>query len=786
LEDYEVRIRVLGEWSVERDGRSVVRGANQRAILHALVLRREILRDDLEDLLPNGRRTREGRQRAIRNGLMELRKLGLAISHNENPVRMPLQQPNATVDLWDFFAHVAFERYDRAHELIARGQRPWVPEDDPRPDLWKDVLRAFEEARRTVVAAVDATTGRRRSMLATRERLLSRTLVPGVGRQIAIRDVRERLDPLPFPWQLLRPEAAANGAAPLPALLGRILGGEHVSSCQVVLVGPPGAGKTLTAISTFLRLTDCLVEGTADPVRTVVYADAHAEGARPDFGTDGWLAQRLREAGWAGHGRPVVIVPHADAFLSRHRYALARVLGWRLFADTDLLLCCSEQFYAKHLSYEDVGTHVLRLGAWEQDLQRRFAEAVFGRRTRVAFEAWREADAGGTRAQLCRVPLHLVHILPLVDAEPDALAGISTAPQLFDQVARVRLRVAGQGLHEDELLRQLASVAHRFYTGETPDRPISFTREELGEYLRAHVPLDLERRIETIVGRTLLAAPATGSDRLRFEAPSWGRWFIARHLAYTLRANPRDALHAFSKFLSVEIAELCEAMLREAQVLHDEAIVGSLRSALWSDKGAGLDPGRRTTAREKISYLLGLLGGERARAELAGLLDPSSEMWEPDPLVRRGIVVGLANGGVSGFADRYVDLLRAERDAGGASPERDANVGFQLSFRGDQPFDPARPGTIGDDPNPLRTIADLVRALEERTRLGSWRIKLFTLADLARHPAIPADRVTGAIAPHRDRLHAILTRLGRDPERMDWPEIPEVWALVEERRPAVV
>lgn len=775
-----VQITALGKWSVRRDGKLTATGTNQRVILHALVLGRgRVDRGDLELLLPDHDQSHESRLAAIRNTLMYLRKLPLDISQGDNPVTMNVAQADASVDLWEFFAHVDFERYDEAHALIADGQAPVLlaNDEDAGNPIWRQTLADFAAAKAKVVAAVDAATGRRRSMLAARERLLARSLVPGVGRQVPIEQVRPQLEALSVPWRSERPHSGV-GEQPLPAHLAALLTGEDAElPRQVVVVGGAGAGKTLAAISTYLQLTDRLNGAVATPPRTVLYVDADAEASQAEFGSDAWFDRRLQEVQGTGGGRPVVIMSHADAYLTRHQHTLSSVLDARVFRDSDVLLCCGEQLYAKRLRYEEFGTHVIRLEPWRRDLQRSFAQAIFGESVRRAFEAW--VDEEPTREQLCAVPLHLVHVLSHVGDDPQALAGISKPWQLFDEVARVRLRVTGPGYDEDELFEDLAAVAHRHYVEATPsDTPVGFSVEELRQHLRARGRKAVKRRADAIVGRTLLTSPVPSRGELRFEEPAWGWFFVARHLVHTLLYRPQDTLAAFSKFLSADVMDLCEEMLREALERHAEPIRAALRAALCEAPDGTLAPGRRTIAREQVGYLLGALADAPVRDELAILLDRGAPTREPDHAVRRGIAFGLANGGAAHVADAYVERLRAERESGGPTPERDANIGFLLSFRGDQPFDPERPGAIRPDPDPVRTIADLVRGLEESRHPGSWRIKLFTLVDLAVHPAIPRERFDAALAPLHERLTAVRVRLALDPERRDWPELAELAVLL--------
>lgn len=778
-------MRALGGWAVTLDGRPVATGANQKIVLHALVLGRgRVDRGDLALLLPNHDLDRAGQSAAIRNALHRLRRLGFEIARDDNPIFMSPSQPNADIDLWDFFAHVELERYAEALDLISAGQEPYLltNDEDPSNPIWAHTLRDFRAARDMVVAARDAATGRRRSMLETRERLLARALVPGVGDPVSIRDIRTRLEHHPFPWRCEGPDAPP-GDTPVSDYLCDVLAGSSTAlPHQIVIVGPPGAGKTLTAISTYLRLTDDLDRAPSSrATRTVLYVDAEAESWQPGFGEDAWLEQRLRDMGGDAHGRPVVIMSHADAFLGSRQGELAALLYSRLFRDCDVLICCSSHFYSRRLAYEDFGTHVVQLEPWGRALQLTFARVVFGERTASAFEAWR--DGARSRHQLCARPLQLVHVLSLIDGDPDALPEIATPSQLFEGVARMRLRVAGARYDEDELMQDLAAFAQRFYVDATPaDAPIACSTEELKHFMRGRHGDAAARRAEWIMGRTLLTVTSAPRDALRFEAPAWGSFFVARHLTDTVIYHPTEALTAFSKFLSADVMDLCVAMLREALDRHAAAIRRSLRRALDGEEDARSDLGRRRIARAQVAYVLAVMADRAMRRELAALVDGQGSEREPDPLIRRGIAFGLAESGDAEAADRYVDLMRDERADDGAGPTREANISFMLTLRGDQRFDPERPTAIERDVVPVRTIGNLVRRLEALERSAAWRIDLFTLLDLGAHPAIPRECYRRALEPHVERMRVISDRLAGDPGRSDWPEIGELSDLLDAAR----
>jgi hypothetical protein len=777
LSDKRLHIKALGEWSVKCDGKPVLGGPNLTIVLHALILTRgKVFREDLVALLAEHEQGATHQDRALRNALTKLRAHSLEIPQSQNPVTMSVAQPHASIDLWDFFSHVSFGRYREAHALIAEGQEPYLLPgvEDPEHPVWQSTFAAFREARDETIAAIEAESGRAGSMLTTRERLLGRSLVPGVGRPIPIRDVRGRIGGLQVPWRLERPEGSPPNI-PLPEFLVKELSKQTPMPTQAIVVGGVGAGKTLAAISTFLRLTDDLDAGGDG--RTVLYVDAEAETSNPEFGSDRWLERQLHEMGADGSGQPIVIIPHGDSFLAAQQN-LRRALDTSLFRSHNVLLCCSSQVYSRRLSYEEFGTHVVHLEPWSQALQHKFSLALTGEQRHTQFLKWQEQDP--TRVPLCAVPLHLVHVLALLGEESEAITEIATLPQLLEGVAQTRLRVARPPFDEDQIMEDLGSVAHRFYVDATPsDIPIHFTVEELRHHLRSSKRKNVKRRADAMINETLIAV-SPGTTQLRFEDPSWARFFTARHIAHTLLYHPRETVAAFSRFLSASMMGICEQMLREKLLRYESEIYESLRLALRRESQARVSPDRLTIAREQVGYLMGVLGNRRVREELAPMVEPGSAQGEDDHLVRRGILIGLAAGGDARFGDIYVDALRAERDAGGSTPERDTNIGFLLSLAGDQEFDPERPGRIGCGAYPVRMVGDLVGRLGEPHYAGVWRVMAFTLTDLRRHPAISDADLGEVLQPHRTELNEVLRRLSVDSRTSRWPELPELRSLLSE------
>lgn len=742
---------------------------NKSAILRALVLadgkleRVEVIRS-----LPK-------KERKDPDGLLDSEigrineAFGLKISSSGGIVALS-PSDRFEVDLWNYIHLAERDRFQEASKLNPRDAELDVPEflgfTNPR---WEETLASFEAARKGVREWERSDTAANRLILAERDDVLAGVVSPGFGRQIPIRDVHGEITELPFRWRVLLPEERDFSAgSPLPRIAGLLE--REPSRDRIILTGGSGMGKSLLARLCFLQLSP------KPPVpagsRVVLYLDA--KNPEEGFGEDAWLEQRLRDRGASPDHAAIVIIAHADAFLASNQWNLPEVLNRSLFRDHDILLCCGTQLYRKGLRGQSFATEVIKLEPWTPEMQDEFAATMYDEEIRDMFAKWRDEDPWGSRQALCSVPLHLIHLLGFLDRHPEAFDGISKRCHLFDQLAIARLA------REDTVVpnlearyRELAGLAHHFYeAGERTDRRIGFTRFDMTAYLQRLDGDNVDARADELIEHTLLS-PSESISEFHFEDVSWSWFLTAKHLRDTLvrpDAEERPLL-AFSKFLSIDVMELCNEMLREAKQ-HRTQIVGSLRHALFSDSGKDLEPFPRAIAREQIAYLLGIIGGSSVHEELKRLLDPDDELFDRDPLVRRGAVIGLANSGHAQIADQYVDALRAER-SGTSTEQRDANLAFLLSFHNAQSLDPddAEIAVVQDvDPSPA--VTDLVRQLEEQRHGG--RIKLFTLVDLGEHPAISREAYERAIALEAPRLRRELARRRAQATTEQWPELDEL------------
>jgi hypothetical protein len=759
-------------------------GPVERAILHALALCRDgIAKEDLYPLLSHPERESHKLDGSLRELLSQLRKsYDLDISA-QGTVKLVPGQPSLEVDYWKFVDLVGEGRHPEAEKILARGRKLCLPPPGARNGRsWAAACDEFRDALKVQDAFTSRSVVGARAMLHTREALLSRQLVPGFLPPFTINQIRELLEPLQFAWEPVRaPEPPEDDFVSLPTYLRDTLvqGG---APSQMIVLGPPGSGKELMAIAGYLLLTDDLAKGRDVPgQRTVLFIDARIGRTTEGFGTDSWLEQRLIDVGADPQDRPIVIMPHADVFFANEpKDRLPEMLGWRLFSSVDTLLCCNEQFYAKTLSFHGYGTHEIKLKEWEPELQEKYVSALHGRKTLDRYKAWRNMYA--SRGTLCRVPLHLNHVVALMAEQHEALQDIDKRCQLYERVAKVRMDSAKLS-DKGALLDDLASLAHRFYqAGEPTERSISFSDDQLREHLKRRNILDVDARVKDLTQNTVLDADQ--GDRWRFHDMLWGWFFVAHYLVGRLKQDdfqPADVLLAFGKFLSASVMDRCEEMLL-AWPDRDYTVLPALHSALELPISERFTRGRARVAREQIGYLLGVLAGDELRARLEARLDPESDDYESDVVVHRGIAIGLSNNDAVDVAERYVEMLRAEIAAGGDTPRADANIGCVLSFRGDRPFDYEHPEAYGEEPDPRHTVADLITGLKNVRHRGTWRIKLFTLVDIAQR--VSPGPFQACTVQHRAKLEAVLDTFSKSMVRQSWPEIAEMRAVLGVAPPA--
>jgi hypothetical protein len=184
--------------------------------------------------------------------------------------------------------------------------------------------------------------------------------------------------------------------------------------------------------------------------------------------------------------------------------------------------------------------------------------------------------------------------------------------------------------------------------------------------------------------------------------------------------------------------------------------------------------GRRRLMLEQLCYYLGNIESGSAQTFLMERMER-----EPDDWVKRGIVVGLAFGGQDKPQKRYIAELRAERLSGAATPMNNVNIGFHLSFFGDQPYDPEYPDRDMGFEECGKTVDRLVYQLGTNTNRPNWQIDLYTLLDL-RYRTASRGSYWAHVKANSTRLQRLYDRLIDSPETGTWQETADLKLVLSE------
>jgi len=661
-----------------------------------------------------------------------------------------------------------------------------------------------------------------RSRLAIqRDEVLSRHVV-GSDR-LTVRDLT-MLNSLLQPFRVRSANRELSQASDLLSILGYRRAPAEPSAKsrrnkRILLLAQPGSGKSTFALVSFIALAERRALDDDAPIPILVdLRDYRILADDPSFASGEWIDRRAHEiAGTsplASEGvqsdiaptlDPVLLVDSLDEFLAgKSAEEARRVASAELFQRASVL-CCRTQYFDRYLSPGVFPTHdIVEVRPFrEPDLQRYvngYCRAVFASNWRQqALSFFERLEASAQLRTLCLVPLRLNMALDLLTRdETDTVAPPTDDLLGLYQAYVVRLLAieaerVGSVLNPEQKRQALEYVAFTFYDEGNMGSSVAppFISSEFEQIIAAipfgiPAPPPVHALVEDVRSHSLLhvdgaAYASVEPGTLSFTHKSFQEYFVASYLFHALLTEVPRATEAFQRHVSPEVSEFLkeyigrlrsDARLRKrlGQALRQAYAFSREEPAAVSDERS-----RARIAREQLGYYLGNLPDADVqrflRAEAAA---------ETDPWVRRGIIIGLSFGGDATLLEGYIDRLSEERrDPSGGTSENDVNLGFHLSFFGDQPFDVLRPDVDQGLPTCSRTVARLIYQLQTETDRGSWRLNLYTLCDLFEHRRISRGDFSTAAAAHSPQLRRLLSRLSTDSRTNVWPELARLSAILD-------
>lgn len=570
---------------------------------------------------------------------------------------------------------------------------------------------------------------------------------------------------------------------------------------RTLILSDPGLGKSTLLIGLFWRAAAAWQRGNLAAVPILV--DARDYIGVEGFGTAPWMAahyerllgvrEDVASLDLLASGRRLsllLLVDSLDEYLAGLTPVEAeRELTKPLFREATVLACRAqffERFLAKGSFAETVSKLDLLPWSWgsiESYVRRYLREFAAGRFD--VEESLVERFSELPLLDVCRVPLRLNMMLDIWstgETKVEALASLAGlySEYLFSWLSREAGR-PGSVFGVDEKLRLLREVAWRTYEYSGGLVTGRLTREELGRIVAPAYggPHSLDPVLDDLQYRTIFvhdSAPfVTGEGAFSFAHKSFQEFLLASYLFDLLLTSDDQTARAFSVPLSPDVSEFLKGMIAAANADAGER-ERIARGAVHAFEQNALETspdgtGATRLARQQLAYYLGNLRTPTASAFLRQRLEQ-----EEDVFTRRGIMIGLAFGGNLEYIDAYVELLRTARASmtQEGAVEAAVNMGFHLSFFGDQPFDVRRPEHDQGLPFCDRTVRRLTYQLGTTIDRASWRLNLFTLVDLASHRTASVMNYRLAVRECRNELSRILVRMREDLEARQWPELLEL------------
>lgn len=576
---------------------------------------------------------------------------------------------------------------------------------------------------------------------------------------------------------------------------------ESDKSTPVLVLAPPGSGKSTLIFALFDAMASFFCTGGSD--RCPIAIDLAQYRYDQDCGTSEWLDTHFARLGYdaANPSHHVILVDSLDEFLTgRELDELQQLLTRPLFQEC-ALLTCRTGFYDRFLDGSDFTSNfdILRLLPWADEQRSAYIDGYLALASERGIAIDRASGIDEHLLLLCEVPLQLNMILDLwldPQARTSEVSDLLSLYQIFvNSWLRREALKAGSTLSHEEKHELLEHIAWHFHDEArvAGERAAPFTIGALRTLLGIEMKTDRRRTralTDDLLHRSLLVLRretlASAEDHsVEFSHRLFHEYFVATRLFAFLAREPERLIDAFGHFLSPEVSDfLKELLLRvQRQPRSRERIVANCITALEGLKGAPtqMRSHRVRIARQQLYYYLGNLRDDHAIDYVTARIDTERDRW-----VQRGMIIGLAFGGVSAPLDDYVSALRRERETGTMPPVlNEVNWGFHLSFFGDQPLDSRRPDVDRRLPDCGKTVRRLLYQLGTVTDRANWRLNLYTLVDLARHRSESRNDFDNTMREQLSVAKRIVEDLSADPEACGCVELAEFKQLLAEfdRRP---
>lgn len=606
---------------------------------------------------------------------------------------------------------------------------------------------------------------------------------------------------IPFEWE------AEDSKKRSFRLVNHIFEGMQENQSYLVLADP-GMGKTTLTNSFFYNVLESRISCSHNILP--LYVNLRDEVLQENIGSEQWIKDKLLELYGqdilrfvnANFNNIILILDSLDEYLAGcNKRDIDSLFHSFLFKmNLPILIACREQFFEKYLKFHPVMQrfYLLHLYPWNIQNQNKYAAVYlshFGNKKcgkpitqNDVNSILQEISDSLFLKELSSTPLYLNMLLELYgDAKikNGQIHPITNLVDLYIQFVEYWLNYEREkssiGYEEiwdklapSQINELLSRVSWNYYDDALYNRSdySRFSRQTLEEFLNLLSQEDkwkyllngisITKLTDFILARTFLL----DGKRVSFIHKSFQEFFVSKYM-FDLQISKDDTseflIEAHAKLVTPEVSEFLKGQLLrvERNIILKRRIFGNLQNVLLSGKGNRI-------VREQIAYHIGLLNIPEGVDFLRDYLKTEEDYWTV-----RGITIGLSFSGDESELHQYVERMHIERSLGGDTPENDVNLGWSLTFFGDQPYDDLYPDKDQHLPSCKNTVTRLVYQLSTEIDRPSWRTNLYTLVDLYSHRKESFSDYLNTMKRLKSTLEQCMEKMVLfDPTVSDWKEIP--------------
>jgi hypothetical protein len=271
-----------------------------------------------------------------------------------------------------------------------------------------------------------------------------------------------------------------------------------------------------------------------------------------------------------------------------------------------------------------------------------------------------------------------------------------------------------------------------------PHAGLGFTHETFLEFL-----------IAAMLNDWLLSKRSEGKVFFQYlETP--GISFFVKELIHRIRMNPVEAAHARHRLWDL---------------FNNQS---GMRQSATDDNTARL----ASFAAGQVAYYLGHLAENEDRARLESIATDEKDFW-----VRRAAAIGLAFCADPSPYHALIDEMRRGMDSGDFTLCR-KHIAMELGFYGDQEFDRRDPSLDRGGGSCRRLVTIAATQSQHAVEQANWRMDLFDLVYLSKHRPASSEEFKLVLFEVKESLAKTLSRLEENIAYLQYPELREVRALI--------